>query len=150
LVRVISTTGHFQIVRREWMNPAGVLVDADDIAGEVLDPDRAVFPLRHRQIGAMHGGQAAGLCQAELLAHQERIVVGELLIGRVAHVGGALAVDEQRAERRGIDAESRSLSVRHLRQHIDAIAVVCRKGCAMRFVQAADSHDGNLPSWLGL
>jgi hypothetical protein len=125
-------------------DPSCILVDADDVAREIPDPDRAVLPFGHREIGAMNGGDAARLRQAEFLPHHERIVVRELLIGGVAHIRGALRVDEERAERRGIDAEVNRL-IRQLPEKIDAVRIVCGEAQPVGFVQAAQSHAGNLP-----
>ena len=127
----------------------GILVDTNDIAAEILDADRAILPLGHREVGAMHRSQSTRLGDAMLFAHQESIVIGELFIGRITHVGHGVRVDEQRAEGWRVDAEIHAV-VRHLAQHVDTIAIVCREVVAVRFVQAADcSHVGSLPLCLG-
>lgn len=70
------------------------------------------------------------------------------IVGTVAHVGFGVAVAEQVGERGRVDRETYTVG-RQLSHQIDAIRMIRREVLAVALVQAADSHVGNLPSWMG-
>src|ERR1700735_3352566 len=69
------------------IDPSSVLMDFNNIAAEILDANRAVFPFGQRQVAAVDGCQPAWLREAELLTHHECVVLREFAVARtISHV----------------------------------------------------------------